>query len=248
MGSKKMWLLTLIVSLMGVCTYVSPASGDDVILNGYVFSDDSTDLAMNQYFSNYARGVDFSFTGYGYGDFKGYELSQLFSQYYSYQGIACVVIRELGYIPRKTTEDGEPSITMDPYTRYFYYAKDIENNIHLINVTGDTTLLYPDAPETGEAVFSGYVEDVGYALGDVSDCVVIARDALPYGFPSSMREYLIPGSGVYAISYNWDGRVNGFSTDGNPPELAEKDKSTWEEWVDDHCFISVCSPWGGLSR
>ncbi|HDP24493.1 MAG TPA: hypothetical protein ENN34_03520 [Deltaproteobacteria bacterium] len=232
----------VLCALAAVIIVLAPgvrASGEEVVFNGAVFTDDSTELHKNRYFSEYARTVDFAFIGYGYGDFRGYTLRQVFSQNYSYLGIECVIIRETGYIPTPESPEDDSPITLEHYTRFLYYAKDDQNNIHLINVSGDTTLLYPHNPVIGQRVFGGYVDAVGYTRGNLSDCLIIVRDSLPWGFPDRMTEYLIPGSGIAAVAYNYNGGMHGFSADGTPPELARRDKSTWEEWVNDRCFISA---------
>ena len=65
----------------------SPVSADTTV-NGYTFSDDSLDLYANPYFSEYDRMVDFLTSLYGYGDFTGYALSQLFHHTFALDGIA----------------------------------------------------------------------------------------------------------------------------------------------------------------
>lgn len=217
----------------------------DVVLNGYYFGDDSDDLSKNHYFSDYTRGVDFHFEVYGYGNFRGYDIRQVFTQYYSVHGIQCIVVLEQGYDPLFSREDGVTSFDMHPYSGYLFYARDIDNNIHLLS--GDissegTTLLYPDVPEVGQEVCGGYIEDTAYEIGDISsDAMVIRFDSMPYTGLGPVQEFVLPGSGVYAISYNWDGGVNGFSLSRKPPESMGKEGSAWEEWWDDHCFISACS-------
>jgi len=79
-------------------------------------------------------------------------------------------------------------------------------------------------------------------VGDIPGCVTIGFDSPPYAPTETITEYLAPGAGVLASSFNWNNGMNGFSFDAVPPESAEEDKSEWEEWWDDHCFISACSP------
>jgi len=236
-----LWCALLIVALISSS---SPYASADVVLNGYQFSDDSDDLSKNRYFSNYSRGVDFHYEVYGYGNFKGYDVRQVFSQYYAVDGIKCIVVLEHGYFPQFSLEDGITSFDMIPYSGYLFYAKDINNNIHLLNgdvSQGGTTLLYPDTPEEGQKVYGGLVVDTAYELGDVSNNVLVIRfDSLPYTGIGPALQYVLPGSGVFAISYNWDGGVNGFSLNRKPPESMDKESSAWEEWRDDHCFISAC--------
>jgi hypothetical protein len=107
----------------------NPASGDTTIY-GYTFSDDSTDLHMNTYFSEYDRMVDFLTGLYGYGDFTGYDLFQVFNQTFTLDGIDCVVIREHIDIPLY----GGFSPDVDVHDIY-YYTKDIEDNIHILQFT-----------------------------------------------------------------------------------------------------------------
>jgi hypothetical protein len=237
-----------------------PAFSGTVTLNGYEFSDelvegtdipDSADLSQNYYFSNYTRGVDFHFEVFGYGNFKGYDIKQSFRQYYSIDGIPCVTVNEQGYIPRFSTDDSATSFNMDKYDAFIFYAKDIQDNIHLLSTAlgwsyenlpaGGTTLIYPNAPVKGQQVFGGHVLDTNVKIGGVTDsALVIEFESLPYDFPGPVKQYLLPASGVYAISYNWDGGTNGFSLSKIPPESEKEEGSAWDEWWDDHCFIAAC--------
>jgi len=245
----------LCAALFGVFLFFVPhAASADTLLNGYTFSDDSTDLHENPYFSEYDRMVDFLTSLYGYGDFYGYALSQVFHQTFALEGIDCVVIREHVSIP----PSGETSPDVDVHTIYYYYAKDTDDNIHVLQMVyysdgdsigwnysdlpeGVTTLKYPASPSPGQEVFFGYVDETGKQVGDFHGCVTIVHEGLPWT-DESITEYLIPAAGVLALSYNQGGGINGYSFDGVAPEYAEEEESTWEEWLDDNCFISACSP------
>lgn len=259
-----------IVSFICIAAWISggPCNGNSAELNGYTFSDDSTDLWKNPYFSNYVRHVDLGITLYGYGDFANTQYSQSFQQTFNLAGIECVMLYEQGYYP--TYSAAGSSFQMDYNTGYVYYAKDTEDNIHVLQIVvflqnqpeiswsytdlteGETTLKYPSNPAPGQQIFRGQVENTGVQVGDIRNCVTLLFDSPPQ-FPShSVKEYLKPGTGVMAVSYNWESRINGFSFDAVAPEYAEEKKSTWEEWKDDNCFISTCSPhtaaFGTVSR
>jgi len=229
-----------------------PASADTTI-NGYTFSDDSTELHENPYFSTYSRGVDFQSSLYGYGSFGGYNLSQLFHQYYILDGIECVVICEHVSIPGS----GNSSSSVDVHDTYLYYAKDTLDNIHILQLAytsgedsfgwiytdlpeGKTTLKYPKDPTSGEEIFFG---NVGYEILPLGEWyfTTLVFDSLPYA-SGSITEYLTYGSGVFSMGYNWNNGFNGYSSTGFPPELLEEEEDTWHEWLDDHCFITACSP------
>lgn len=234
--------------------FVTQAAFADTTIDGYTFSDDSTDLHKNPYFSEYDRGVDFLTSLYGYGEFYGYALSQTKHQDFALDGIECVVIREDIDIPQY----GELSPDVDVHNIYYYYAKDIDDNIHVLQAVyysggentgwnysdlpeGTTSLKYPAEPTPGQEVFFGHVEETGKPVGDIKGCVTIANENLPWA-AEPITEYLRPAFGVLAISYNDNGGINGYSSNGVAPEFAEEEQSTWDEWLDDHCFISACSP------
>ena len=243
---------------MLVCLSAAPCPGADVELNGYTFSDDSTELWGNPCFSSFSRRVDLGMSLTGYGDFQTKTLEQAFQQTFPVEGIECDMILERAYYP--TWVEGEDRFQLDYYNGYVYYAKDTDDNIHILQMSYfmpdgstvnwswsdlsevGTTLLYPARPEAGQAVFGGYVESTAMRVGDTDGCFTIVFDSHPL-FPSeTFAAYLQPGVGVLALSYNWEERKNGFSRDGGAPEDAEESRSTWEEWKDDHCFISACSP------
>ncbi|MCE5275707.1 MAG: hypothetical protein ABFD70_09485 [Syntrophaceae bacterium] len=259
----------LIVALVLLCAPFATAYVD---LGGYRFSDDpiegvpgtqdSSDLSGNYYFSNFEGMVDFHFSLLGYGEFKGYEILQQYRFVFPAGGVQCAVVEEQGYIPFFSPDDGVTSFDIEQCTTYYYYARDIEDNIHLLQVTidpynpdiepmawsyedlpaGGTTLIYPDSPYVGQQVFGGEVIETSAHLGDVShEALVIDFDSRPYAFPGPVKQYLLPGSGILAGSYNWDGGTNGFSRDARAPENEEDSKGAWEEWKDNHCFISACS-------
>ena len=245
----------LATALLGVFLILAPHTASaDTLLNGYTFSDDSLDLYENPYFSEYDRMVDFLTSLYGYGDFTGYALSQVFHQTFALDGIDCVVIREHVSIPPY----GGTSPDVDVHDIYYYYAKDTDDNIHVLQMVyysggdsigwrytdlpeGRTTLKYPADPSPGQEVFFGHVEETGKRVGDFSGCVTIANEDLPWTL-EPITEYLLPVSGILALSYNQNGGINGYSFDGGAPEYAEEEQGTWDEWLDDHCFISACSP------
>jgi len=233
-----------------------PARGmpADVALNGYVFSDDSTELWKNPYFSHFSREIDISTILYGYGDFAGREFKQIFWQQWVVAGIPCILFREQGYLP--SYNETTASFDLEEYNSgSVVYAKDTEDNIHILSYSvnpgyswdysllpeGGTTLKYPADPTAGQQVFCGRVEATGVHMGEIEDLVTISFDSLPQYPSKTLIEYLRPGAGVIAISYNWEGRINGYSFDAVPPERQEEDQSKWEEWKDDHCFISACS-------
>jgi hypothetical protein len=250
---------TVVLSIIACLIVVLPAFSGTVELNGYTFSDelvdgtdipDSADLSQNYYFSDFTRGVDFHFEAYGYGNFRGYDIKQRFSQYYSINGIPCMTVYETGYTPRFSPDDAVTSFQMDSYDAFIFYAKDINDNIHLLSTdlgwsyedlpAGGTTLIYPNSPEKGQKVFGGHVLDTSVKIGDVTDsALLIEIDSLPYDFPGPVKEYLRPGLGIFAISYNWDGGLNGFSLDKKAPEREEEGGSAWHEWWNDHCFITA---------
>ena len=259
-------LFFLVLLLPGI-----PVLAGIVTLNGYQFSTDVVDspdiqdsaiLAGNPYFSDYSRVVDFDAGLYGYGGFRGYDNTMSYRQVFPVGGVQCSVILEQGYIPYFSTIDGVSSFTMEFVVKYYYWARDIQDNIHLLQIiilpnnpaistmswsvedlpAGGTTLIYPAEPAVGQQVFGGQVIDVSAEIGDVtSSALVIEFDELPYDYPDAVTEYLLPGSAIYAVAHNWDGGTNGFSRDGLPPERKDEDKKAWEEWWDDHCFISACS-------
>ena len=225
-------------------------------LGGYTFDDDSIDLYLNPYFSDHSRPGDFITTLYGYGDFAGHEVIQSHHQYYELDGISCNVILERGYFP----DFSRGYADMIYYTAYHYYAKDAEDNIHLLKYhfiphegqgaswsyedlpEGSTTVKYPADPQPGQEVVFGTVTATGVSVGDIRGCTTIVFDSLPHAPTGSITEYLVPGSGILASSFNWKGGINGFSKDASAPEFAEEENSAWKEWWDDHCFISACSP------
>lgn len=225
-------------------------------LGGYTFADDSIDLYLNPYFSDHDRPGDFITTLYGYGDFAGYEVLQGHHQYYELDGIPCNVILERGYFP----DFSSGSVKMTYYTAYHYYAKDTQDNIHLLKYVfypnkgqgaswsyedlpeGATTVKYPADPQPGQEVVFGSVAATGISVGDIRGCATIVFDSLPHAPSKSVTEYLVPGSGILASSFNWEGGINGFSHDAGAPEHAEEEDTAWKEWWDDHCFISACSP------
>ncbi len=259
-------LLILFMLLPGI-----PAGAGIVSLNGYQFSSDvvaspgiqdSAILAGNPYFSDYSRVVDFSARLYGYGGFRKTDNTMFYHQVFPVDGVQCSVILEQGYIPTFSPTDGFTSFTMEFCTKYYYFARDIQDNIHLLqifiilpdnsalssmswNITnlpeGGTTLIYPAEPAVGQQVFDGHVVDISAEIGDVtSSALVIEFDELPYDYPGPVTEYLLPGSAVYAVAHNWDSGTNGFSRDAQRPERKDENKKAWEEWWDDHCFISAC--------
>lgn len=236
-----------------VCVAFSSSVWADTTINEYTFSDDSTEIYMNPFFSEYDRVVDFLASLYGYGDYAGYSLTQTYHQEFALNGIACIVVREDIDIP----PSGTTSADVDVHNIYYYYAKDTEDNIHVLQAVyygdetmgwtysdlpeGKTSLKYPADPVPDQEVFFGHVAETGKQVGDISGCSTIVFDALPWT-TQPITEYLVPASGILAMSHNWDGSLNGYSTDGGAPEHAEEEKSTWEEWLDDKCFISACSP------
>lgn len=225
-------------------------------LGGYTFADDSTHLYLNPFFSSYSRPGDFITTLYGYGDFAGCEVIQTHSFYFELAGISCNVILERGFFP----DFSSGSVEMVSYTSYHYYAKDTQDNIHLLEYVffpkkgqgaswsygdlpeGGTTVKYPADPRPGQEVVFGTIAATGVSVGDIRGCTTIVFDSLPHAPAESVTEYLVPGSGILANSFNWEGGINGFSHDASAPEYAEKEDSAWKEWWDDHCFISACSP------
>lgn len=259
--------LTMILAALFLA--VTSAAAGVVTLNGYRFSTDVVDtpniqdsavLAGNPYHSDYGRIVDFDAGLYGYGGFRGYDNTMSYRQVFPVGGVQCSVILEQGYIPYYSPGDGTTSFTMEFCVKYYYLARDMDDNIHLLQVyilpdnpaigamawsvddlpAGGTTLIYPAEPSEGQQVFGGSVVDASGVIGGVSrQALVIEFDDLPYAFPGAVTEYLIPGSGIFAVAYNWDGGVNGFSRDGSRPERKDEDKKAWEEWWDDRCFIST---------
>lgn len=248
-GMKKLSTGILFLVLVVIS---SPASADTTV-NGYIFSDDSINLHENPYFSEYDRVVDFLTSLYGYGDYTDYSLSQGYHQEFSLDGVACIVIREHVSIPLY----GGTSPDVDVHNIYYYYAKDIDDNIHVLQAAyssddetmgwhytdlpeGTTTLKYPAIPAPGQEVFFGHVSETGKPVGDISGCVTIVFEDLPWT-TEPITEYLMPASGVLAMSHNWNNGLNGYSFDGGAPEYAEEEQGAWDEWLDDHCFISACS-------
>ncbi|HPR56323.1 MAG TPA: hypothetical protein PLT09_03375 [Deltaproteobacteria bacterium] len=263
-------IVPVLLLLLSLLLSVSPVHAGIVTLNGYRFSNDvvnypdiqdSAILSGNPYFSDYSRVVDFYAGLYGYGAFRGYDDTMSYRQVFPVDGVQCSVILEQGYIPTFSLTDGITSFTMEFCTKYSYFARDIDNNIHLLLISiipdsssigamswsvddlpsGGTTLIYPAEPEVGQQVFGGHVTDVSAEIGGVtSEALVIEYDNLPYDYPGALTEYLLPGSAIYAVAYNWDGGINGFSQDGQRPERQDEDKKAWEDWWDEHCFISAC--------
>ncbi|HNR52829.1 MAG: hypothetical protein GXY28_10150 [Bacteriovoracaceae bacterium] len=251
---KLMKVISLYVVLTAIAGTISPSKSAE--LNGYTFSDDSTHLYMNPFFSNANRDVDFLTTLYGYGDCSEFEVLQNHHQYFTLEGIPCNVVLERGYLP----DYSSGGLEMIHYTAYHYYAKDIDDNIHVLQYVffpddgpsagwsyadlpeGGTTLKYPADPEVGQEVFFGSVTAAGVRVGDVRGCVIIEFDSPPHAPSETITEYLVPAGGILASSLNWNGGINGFSTDAVAPEHAEEEGSAWEEWWEDHCFISASSP------
>jgi len=258
-------LLVLALMLPGLS-----AGADTVTLNGYQFSNDivappdiqhSALLSSNRYFSTYARVQDFHSEAYGYGAFAGYDVSRVYKQQDLVGGVACSVIFEQGDLPTFLDADGVTLFQFELYSAYYCYARDIDDNIHLLRVdivpvnpsippmswsyedlpAGTTTLIYPDEPEDGQEVFGGHIVDAEGTIGNVSNsALIILFDDLPYDYPGPVTEYLLPGSGRFALAHDWDDGVNGFSVDRKPPQRSDEDKDAWEEWRDEHCFISAC--------
>ncbi len=252
-------ILSFFCILAGMVGMSSQRVSADVALNGYVFSDDSTELWKNPYFSNFSREIDISTILYGYGDFSGREFKQTFWQEWIAGGIPCILFREQGYLP--SYNETTASFDMEEYdSGSVIYAKDTEDNIHILGYfvnqdsswdyshlpEGGTTLKYPADPFPGQQVFCGHVEATGVQTGEMTGLVAISFDSLPQYPAETVTEYLRPGAGVIAVSYNWEGRINGYSFDAVPPERREEDRSRWEEWKDDHCFISACNEYRSL--
>ncbi len=248
--SSKILFSALFVSFL---VFVSHVAFADTTIDGYTFSVDSMNLYENSFFSEYDRTLDFLTSLIGYGDYTDYALSQTYHQEYTLDGIDCAVIREHVSIPPY----GGLSPDVDVHDIYLYYAKDIDDNIHILLAAysgdggvigwsytdlpeGETTLKYPTDPVPGQEVFFGEVAETGKQVGDIEGCATIVFDSLPWT-DGPITEYLRPGSGVFAMSHNWNDEINGYSYDGGAPEYAEEEKGTWEEWRDDHCFISACS-------
>lgn len=252
------WKTITLLVCISVLSLGALCNADSAELNGYTFSDDSTELWKNPYFSNFLYHSDIGIKLFGYGDFANTQFMQSFQQTFTVAGIDCAVLYEQADYPTFSQESS--SFQMDYNTGYVYYAKDTEDNIHVLQIIvylqnqpniswdytqlaeGETTLKYPANPEPGQQIFRGQVENVGIRVGEIRNCVTLLFDSPPQ-FPSrSVKEYLTPGAGVIAVSYNWESRINGFSFDAIAPEYAEKDKTQLEEWKDDYCFISACSP------
>lgn len=254
---KRILIFFSCLAAAGIVGAASPCGSAE--LGGYTFSDDSTHLYLNPFFSNSNRDVDFLATLYGYGDFAGSQVLQSHHQYFTLGGIPCNVVLERGYFPDYSS--GSPP-DMIHYTAYHYYAKDTEDNIHVLQYSfhpdggpsigwsytdlpeGMTTLKYPAEAQPGQEVFFGSVTGTEVRVGDIRGCVTIEFDSLPHAPSETITEYLVSGGGILASSFNWEGGINGFSTDAVAPEYAEEEGSAWEEWWDDNCFISVCSPAG----
>jgi hypothetical protein len=257
--------------IAGIVLICAPLDAAHVTLNGYEFSDDpiagppgtqdSSDLTRNPFFSGFNSMADFGFSFYGYGGFVGHNITQQYRFDDTVDGIQCSVIEEQGYVPYFSTSDSATSFTMEQCSTYFYYARDIENNIHLLKITisfsntnispiswsyedlpaGGTTLIYPNSPVKGQQVFGGEVIDTNGYIGSVSNSALVIRfDSLPYSFPGTVTQYILASSGIYASSYNWDGGTNGFSQNGRAPEQKEDSRSNLLERWRDKCFISVC--------
>jgi hypothetical protein len=239
--------------LAGMAGLPSQGVSADVTLNGYVFSDDSTELLKNPYFSLFSREIDISTILYGYGDFEGKEFRQIFWQQWTVAGIPCILFREQGYLP--SYNEATSSFDMEGYdSGSVMYAKDTEDNIHVLSYSvgqgyywdysllpeGGTTLKYPSDPVPGQQVFCGHVEATGVQLGEMQDVVTISFDSLPQYPSDTVTEYLRPGAGVIAVSYNWEGRTNGYSFDGAPPGSEDERENRLEKWRDSYCLISIC--------
>lgn len=250
-----------IIVMICIMTWVAggPCSAGAAELNGYTFSDDSIELWRNPFFSSDDRLVDINTTLYGYGDFSDKQLSQSYHQTFPVGGVECAVVLEQGYYP--VYSETTSSFRMEYFNGYIYYAKDTQDNIHVLKTMsilnnqtysweytglaeGQTTLKYPSDPVPGQQIFCGRVEGTEVQVGDTRGCATLFFDSLPQ-FPSrTVTEYIAPEVGIVAIAYNWEGRLNGFSADAVAPEDAEEEGTTWEEWKDDHCFISMCTPHG----
>ncbi len=252
-------LFTVLCTLTWIMSMSSP--GDAAELNGYTFENDSTELWQNPYFSSFYNLSVIGFSQYGYGDFAGHDYHMYFQQTFALGGIPCVMLREQGLYP--TYSEGSGSFSFDDYSGYLYLAKDTEDNIHLLQVSiflnsetrswdytqlteGETTLLYPSNPSPGQVVFKGYVMDAAVQVGDFPTCMRIVFESHPK-FPSqTVIEYLSPGLGLLAVSYNWQGRINGFSYTGVAPEEEDDDNKGWERWKDKYCFITAGCPEGSV--
>lgn len=252
---KRLALLTMLC----FCTLAPavPLTGHSAELNGFTFGDDSDEIWRNPYFSRFSHIVSLGFKLYGYGDFAGHNLEQQYQQDTTVAGISCIVIRETFYFP--TYDDTTSSFDLEHSTAYYTYAKDTGDNVHILGITvflddqtiswspddleaGETTLKYPASPEADQQVFRGRVTASGLEYGDLRGCLAISFDSLPQYPSSTVTEYLVPNGGLIAVSYNWEDRLNGYSYDAVAPELAEEEKSGWDKWTDEHCFISACSP------
>jgi len=254
----------ILYPLLSVILFITmPAWGETLTLNGYTFNEDSDELLDNPYFSHYERMVDIFFPGYGYGEFVDYKCTRQFHQRFAYQGIECITIRERGAFPATLSEYTGTSV-MALFTGYYYYAKDTDDNVHLLMMSiipddhsiegtswsiddlaeGATSVIYPADPVVDQEVLGGYVSEVAACVGNISNCLVIINDCLPYNtgvYSGPSTQYLSPDRGLIAITYNIDSGINGYSADGIPPEHAEAEDSGWDEWVDEHwhmCFVS----------
>lgn len=260
-------MIAAAASFLLVLAHASAVSAGTVTINGYTFSTDVADppfvedsamLGSSPFFADYPRLVDLVFTLYGYGSFAGKDNTFSYRQTFTVKGVQCAVVMEQGYIPVFDAHDGSTSFSFVFCTAYFYLARDIDDNIHILDMfislddaenttlswdvddlpAGRTTLLYPSDPEEGQEVFCGTVVKVTSDNGS-GRAMVILRDDFPFDYPGPLREYLVSGSGISAHACDWDGSVNGFSHDGRSPDAHDGEDAYWEEWVDDHCFITA---------
>jgi hypothetical protein len=252
------WLIMICI-VTGLGLGAQPSSGAEVTLDGYTFEDDSYDLFLNPYYDRYNNRTSMGQSLNGYGEFANHTANMWYSFPDIIAGINCAAMFVESYYP--TFVEGTSSFQLDYYEGYVWYARDVDDNIHILqmalylleglmtewswdyrNLDGvNTTLLYPSSPVAGQEVFGGHVEAVGVDAGRMGECMEIVFDALPQ-FPSrTVTQYLAPHMGLIGEAYDWEGGTNGFSYNGEPPVTAHKSGGSWEKFTDRYCFISACA-------
>jgi hypothetical protein len=205
-----------------------PHPGDDVDveLNGYVFSSDSSHIWENPYFDDYSAVTFLSYSKvlYGYGSYLDYDSREYYAGEGSYQNVRCAIICVMGF-----TGGGD---TPAEVKRFEYWAKDEDDNIHLLQAIdagdsesimddqaiiadGGTTLLFPAEPVAAQIVNGGYVTDVDttvvYSSDTPSDTYTSCL-SIKAGYGAGVHTiYCNEGSGVVADVYA-DGD-NGFTVE-----------------------------------
>ncbi len=228
----------------------SPRS--EVVVNGYIFGDDSLEVWKNQYSDGEVFALGDSVAYFGYGDFAEHNGADYVDSFeYVYLGVACVRIREQADLPSYYFDDGITSFQWTEVTGYLYVAKDTSDNIHVLHVTayvdggyvdydvdaiinaGGTTLWTPAVAIAFQPVYDGEISSIDATVDDYTGCVEIVRGTAP----DTVTSYSKAGVGWVKSIYDWDGGTNGYAL--TPPPEPPPPSSGGGGGGGGGCFIST---------